>query len=219
MYRYLRGIYKGAAGESQGLIVIEVNGIGFEVMVPPLVEQEIGAAWAVDDALMLYVSAQTGRDQPWPLLFGFLRPEEREFWELLTTVPRMGGKGAARAMAVPVWQIAQAIQDGNKLFLDNLPGVTLDGAEKLVAALRKKVAAYARPPADAATPDGKPAPVSAQQELRDDAVQLLAVMGVKRPDAERAVVQILSRRDELEIVSVQDVITAYLRAHQQGARP
>ena len=52
-------------------------------------------------------------------------------------------------MAVPIDRIAQAIQDGNKPFLDALPGVTLDGAEKMVASLRKKVAPFVQPSAPA----------------------------------------------------------------------
>jgi len=49
----------------------------------------------------------------------------------------------------------------------------------------------------------------------DDAVSLLVVMGVKRPDALRAVEQLLSTRDEIS--TVQDVITEYFRMQRSGA--
>ena len=213
MYSYLRGVYKGQPAEGCGVVLLEAAGVGYEVLVPPVVEQEIAATCRVDEPLLLHVSAHAGRDQPWPVLFGFLHPEEKAFWELLKSVPRVGGKGAARAMAVPVPRIAQAIQDGNKAFLDGLPGVTAEGAEKMIAALRKKVAAFARPAPPAATPGGGP---SAADEMREDAVAVLAAMGVKRFEAQKAVDELLASRDDL--VSVQDLITAYFRAHQ-AVRP
>src|SRR6185503_1553424 len=109
MYSYLRGSYRGPSPGGDGAILLEVGGIGYEVILPPIVEGEIGTTCQPDDPLLLYVSAQSGRDQPWPILFGFLTTEQRAFWELLKSVPRVGGKGAARAMVVPIEQIAGAI--------------------------------------------------------------------------------------------------------------
>ncbi len=210
MYSYLRGTYKGQEAEGGGAVILEVGGIGYEILVPPIVEQEITATYQAEDALRLYVSPQASRDQPWPTLFGFLRPEERALWELLRSVPRLGGKGAARAMAVPVASIARAIHEGNKAFLDGLPGITLDGAEKMVASLRKKVGPFLEVDRPSVA---RRAPTRAE-ELREDAVQLLVVMGVKRPDAQRGVDQLLSSREDL--VGVQDIITEYFRTLQNA---
>ena len=168
--------------------ILDVNGVGYEVIVPPIVAQEIEATCQQEQALRLYVSAQSGRDQPWPILFGFLRPREKAFWELLKSIPRVGGKGAARAMSVPIEHIAEAIQEGNKAFLDGLPGVTVDGAEKMIASLRKKVGPFVE------VREQRVAPARRRTEaddVLDDAVALLVVMGVKRPDAQRGVEQLL----------------------------
>lgn len=213
MFSYLSGQYKGPLTQGGGAVLLEVNGIGYEVVVPPVVEHEIEGTCAVDEPLLLYVSAQSGRDQPWPVLFGFLRPEERSFWELLKSVPRIGGKGAARAIVVPVPEVARAIHEGNKGFLDALPGITLEGAEKIIASLRKKVGPFLEADSPARSPLG-----SRASELRQDAVDLLVVMGVKRLDAQRGVEQLLSSRPDL--VGVQDLITEYFRApHRVGAGP
>jgi holliday junction DNA helicase RuvA len=207
VYAYLRGVYKGHSPD--GGVVLEVGGIGYEIVVPPIVEQEV-ANYTIDDALLLYVSPQASRDQPWPTLFGFLRPEERAFWELLRSVPRFGGRLAARAMAVPIENLAQAIQQGNKAFLDELPGVTLDGAEKMIASLRKKVAPFVRPVAQAS------ARVAASGGIREDVVNALVHMGLRRLDAERGVDDLLATRDDL--VTVQDLLTEYLRAYRSAGR-
>ena len=108
MYSYLRGTYKGQAPDDTEAILIEVSGIGYEAIVPPIVMQEIAAGYQEDDPLLLYVSTQSGRDTPWPILFGFLTPRQKAFWELLISVPRVGGKLAARAMSTPIEAIAEA---------------------------------------------------------------------------------------------------------------
>src|SRR2546429_8807558 len=147
MYAYLRGVYQGHVADSDETILLEVAGIGYEVIVPPIVEREISAGYPVESELVLYVSAQSGRDQPWPVLFGFLSAEQKAFWQLLISVPRVGGRVAARAMVSPIENIAGAIQQANRAYLDGLPGVTLEGADKIIASLRKKRAPFVQPAA------------------------------------------------------------------------
>src|SRR5580704_14355501 len=45
-----------------------------------------------------------------PRLIGFLRPEDKKFFELFITVKGIGPKKALRALAVPINQIARAIE-------------------------------------------------------------------------------------------------------------
>lgn len=212
MYSYLRGIYKGHVSDTDEAIVVEVAGIGYEVFVPPIVAQEVAATAQLDDALQLYVSAQAGRDQPWPVLFGFLTPQQKAFWQLLTSVPRVGGRVAARAMVAPIENIAGAIQQANRVYLDGLPGITLEGADKIIASLHKKVGPFVQ----AAQPQERPSRArrGEAEEMRDDAIAVLIQMGLKRPEAQRGVDHLLASRDD--ITSVQDIITEYLRASPPG---
>ncbi|MDQ6675492.1 MAG: hypothetical protein M3069_32980 [Chloroflexota bacterium] len=207
MYSYLRGIYKGHAAQGDESILVEAAGIGYEVFIPPIVDQEISATYQDDDPLVLHVSTQSGRDQPWPTLFGFLTPRQKAFWELLVSVPRVGGKVAARAMVVPIEGIAEAIQRGDRVFLDGLPGITLDGADKMIASLRKKVGPFVQPASAVVMPTVRR---SESEGMREDAVSLLVVMGIKRPEAQRGVDQLLASRED--IISIQDIVTEYFRA-------
>jgi Holliday junction DNA helicase RuvA len=215
VYSYLRGVYKGHAENDFESVIVEVSGIGFQAIVPPIVDQELNATYHDDDPIVLYVSTQSGRDQPWPTLFGFLTPRQKAFWELLISVPRVGGKLAARAMVTPIEGIAEAIQSGNRAFLDGLPGVTLDGADKLIASLRKKVAPFVEPTViRPSVPAGRK---SEADEMRDDAVTLLIQMGLKRIEAQRGVDLLLSTRED--IVSIQDIVTEFFRAqHARNER-
>ena len=211
MYSYLRGLYKGHAPDNEEAIIVEATGIGYEVFVPPIVDQEVSATYQLDDGLVLHVSAQSGRDQPWPVLFGFLTARQKSFWQLLISVPRVGGRVAARAMVAPVETIAEAIQQGNRAYLDGLPGITLDGADKMIASLRKKVGPFMQPAARVVVPRVR---LNEADEMREDAIAILMQMGLKRLEAQRGVDQLLAARDD--VVSVQDIVTHFLRS--QAAR-
>ena len=211
MYSYLRGLYKGHAPDNEEAIIVEATGIGYEVFVPPIVDQEVSATYQLDDGLVLHVSAQSGRDQPWPVLFGFLTARQKSFWQLLISVPRVGGRVAARAMVAPVETIAEAIQQGNRAYLDGLPGITLDGADKMIASLRKKVGPFVQPAARVVVPRVR---LNEADEMREDAIAILMQMGLKRLEAQRGVDQLLASRDD--VVSVQDIVTHFLRS--QAAR-
>jgi holliday junction DNA helicase RuvA len=216
MFSYLRGIYKGNAPEKFESIIVEVSGVGYEMIVPPIVQEELNASYQEDEPIQMWVSTQSGRDQPWPILFGFLTPRQKAFWELLVSVPRVGGKLAARAMVAPIEAVAEAIQDGNRVFLDGLPGITLDGADKIIASLRKKVGPFVQP--SSSRVPSHPAVRTEADEIRDDAVALLVVMGIKRPEAQRGVDQLLATRED--VISIQDIVTEYFRAeHAHSQRP
>jgi Holliday junction resolvasome RuvABC DNA-binding subunit len=215
MYAYLRGVYKGHASESDETILLECGGIGYEVIVPPIVEHEISVSYPVESEMVLFVSAQSGRDQPWPVLFGFLTSDQKAFWQLLTSVPRVGGRIATRAMVVPIEAIAEAIQQSNRAFLDGLPGITLEGADKIIASLRKKVAPFVQSAARPAVA-GRRRPEA--DEIREDAIAILMQTGLKRPEAQRGVDQLLATRDD--ITTIQDIVTEFFRAqHARSLGP
>ena len=196
----LRGTYRGRSADG---IVVDVNGVGYEVVLPPIVEQELGAM-SDGRALDLRIAYIATRDNPIPVLYGFARDEERQFWDLLRSVSRVGPKSAARAMVLPINRIAEAIRDQNTHLVDSLPGISAAGAEKIVATLRKKVGPFA---ALEELP-GPEAPTS-DDELKRLAVDLLVEMGIRRPDANRAVTRLLEGSPELR--TVEDIVMEYFK--------
>ena len=200
MIAALRGVYRGRSGDA---IVVDVAGVGYEVVLPPIVEQGLGEL-TEGMPLDLRIAYLATRDQPTPILYGFAREEERQFWLLLKSVNRVGPKGAARAMVLPINRIAQAIQEQNTRLVDSLPGISAAGAEKIVATLRQKVGGFAALEETAAAP----APAT-DDELKRLAVELLVEMGVRRPDATRDVTRLLKARPELR--AIEDVVVEYFR--------
>ena len=121
-----------------------------------------------------------------------------------TQLRNIGPKSAARAMVLPINRIAQAIQEGNRQLVDSLPGVSAEGADKIIASLRKRVAPFAALAEAAASP-----PPASDDELERLAVSLLVEMGIKRADAARDVGRLL--RDRPDLRAVEDLVMEYFR--------
>jgi len=200
MIAALRGTYRGRSGDG---IILDVGGVGYEVMLPPIVEQALGT---LDEgqALELRIAYVATRDNPIPVLYGFARDEERQFWDLLRSVSRVGPKSAARAMVLPINRIAEAIRDQNTHLVDSLPGISAAGAEKIVATLRRKVDPFAALE-EVASPGLPPS----DDELKRLAIDLLVEMGIRRPDASRAVVKLLEADPPPR--TVEDVVMEYFK--------
>lgn len=202
MIASLRGTVEATISEG---VILNVNGVGYEVFLPPVVAQAIQDQ-SSDEPIELKIAAMATRDAPLPVLYGFLHEEEKQFWQLLRSVPRVGPKGAARAMVLPINRIAVAIKEGNRNLIDNLPGVSADGADKIITALRKKVDPYATL-ADTEVSSGNA--VDSRDELLSVSIALLVQMGIRRSEASEAVRRLLESQPEL--ASVEDVVTEYFR--------
>jgi len=74
-----------------------------------------------------------------PRLIGFFSAQEREFFELLTTVKGIGTRKALRAMAVAPAVIARAIATRDTAALTKLPEIGKRMAETVIAELHGKV--------------------------------------------------------------------------------
>jgi Holliday junction DNA helicase RuvA len=116
-----------------------------------------------------------------PRLIGFLRPADKRFFQLFTTVKGIGPKRALRTLAVPPGRIARAIEARDARFLIELPEIGKRLAELIVAELAGKMMEFVDGgPAVASTPRAAARPPEEQ-----DAIDAAAALGLPRPDAER----------------------------------
>ncbi len=113
-----------------------------------------------------------------PRLIGFLRPEDKQFFQLFITVKGIGPKRALRALVQPTGQIAAAIEAKNARYLVELPEIGKRMAELIVAELAGKAAPFAL-----AGP--APAAFSAHSEIESEALDAAVQLGIPRPEAER----------------------------------
>src|SRR5206468_12981141 len=89
---------------------------------------------------------------------------DKEFFEKLITVKYIGPMVAARALALPVAELAGAIARQDEKFLRGLPGIGPQKAKNIVAQLQGKVAkfALARSDAEAEPITAAPAPIGVE---------------------------------------------------------
>ncbi|HEV8309936.1 MAG TPA: Holliday junction branch migration protein RuvA [Methylomirabilota bacterium] len=181
-------------------MVVESAGVGYEVVLPPVVREGLGEAVAADGdeaselALVIYYHAS--RDQPRPVLIGFARELEREFFERLITVKDVGPLVAARALVAPVSEIADAIVRKDERFLRRLPGIGPQKCRNIIAQLEGKVAKYALMPRE--TPSRPP--VERDHDEVGEVVRevLVRQLGLRPGEADQAIREALARRPGLE---------------------
>jgi Holliday junction DNA helicase RuvA len=180
-------------------IVLGVGGVGYEIFLPPTVMRQVdrGDEGSSGGELALVIYYHATRDQPRPVLIGFTADLDKEFFEKLITVKDIGPMVAARALAVPVGELAAAIARQDEKFLRALPGIGPQKAKNIVAQLHGKVAKFALAREESAAP-APPAAASPDVEgLRElvwevlvkqlghrpgEASQLISDALVRRPD-------------------------------------
>lgn len=189
MIGYLRG---RVLRRGDGLVLLDAGGVGYEVSLPPVVEAALPAS---DDAtpLELFISYHATANQPRPVLVGFLREVEQEFFERFITVDGLGPTKALRAMVHPVHEIADAIERRDAGYLRRLPGIGGRTAEKVIAALHGKMGKYALLRESAG-------PVRAEEpDFKEEVIEVLTrQLGHRAAEARRMVDEALRRAPHLD---------------------
>ena len=166
----------------EDFVILDVNGVGYQVHCSPRTLQELPAAGA---PVTLAIETHVREDQI--RLFGFLLDGEREWFRLLQTVQGVGAKVALSVLGtLKPADLASAIALRDKAMVARAPGVGPKVAERIVTELKDKAPAHAQlDPAVvrlSGALDGRraPQPVS-------DAVSALVNLGYGQPQAAAAI--------------------------------
>jgi Holliday junction DNA helicase RuvA len=185
----------------EGRVILESAGVGYEVVLPPIVARGLEGLEAGDDTeaaeLELVIYYHATRDQPRPVLIGFAHALEREFFERLITVKDVGPLVAARALVQPIPEIADAIVRKDERFLRRLPGIGPQKCRNIVAQLEGKVAKYALLPRaeEAPRPPPRDEGDNVGALVRD---VLVRQMGLRPGEADQAIRDALARRPDID---------------------
>ena len=129
------------------LLLIEANGIGYEVITAKAVLANLSAQGKLqlDQPIQLitYHYHQVEPSRSFPVLIGFSNEVERDFFEQFITVSGVGPRAAVRALAIPISTIAKAIDRGDIVVLKSLPGIGIQRAREIIAKLQGKVGKFA----------------------------------------------------------------------------
>ena len=177
--------------KEENRILLLVNQIGYEILMPEIVMETLNAT-AVGDDLSLYIYHQQTERQPKPILIGFNLEIEKEFFEYFISVEDIGPMKAVKALNLSIREIARAIEDKDIDRLRQLKGVGNRTAQKIVATLEGKMDKFAliRPETEKRLPD---TPDVAEQVME----VLVSQLGYKTSDAKRLVSEALHRNDNI----------------------
>jgi holliday junction DNA helicase RuvA len=175
---------------ADGMLVIDVGGVGYEVMVP------LGTVGRlVADAGVVTVFVHTHVREDALLLYGFASLEDRAAFRLLTGISAIGPKIAMSILgSLSLSDLAVAVTRSETARLTKIPGVGKKTAERIVLELKDKLigpkVALTMPNAGAV-----PAP-TAKAELIHSA---LTRMGFRPAEAERAIASLGARVESAPI--------------------
>lgn len=168
--------------ELDGSTVIEVGGVGYEVVTPigTLGRAERNEAGEV----LLFVHTHVREDAF--ELYAFASIAERTAFRTLISISKVGPKLALSVLgAVSVQELAELVERSQIGPLTKIPGVGKKTAERMVLELEGKLVGMARSAAAPRTPGTSVVPSSLGQA--STVVDALVRMGFKNIEAERAV--------------------------------
>lgn len=124
-----------ARDAAQGVVVLNVSGVGYEVRVSLQTLAEVGD---LDELCTLWIYTYVREDQL--QLYGFASPAEKRLFLLLNSVPKVGPKHALAALGgFPFAELVDHLRQGRHDQLQKIPGIGKKTAEQILLSLGDKV--------------------------------------------------------------------------------
>jgi holliday junction DNA helicase RuvA len=168
-------------------VLVDRDGLGYEVLVPAYLamqmQDRVGQPVTLHTMDYLEGSATSGNLVP--RLAGFASVAEKAAFQQLLGVKGFGVRKALKALAVPIGQVAAAIEQGDTISLSRLPGIGKRSAEQIVATLRGKLTAIALEDKILGKTSGVTGRLQAALDKAQlDALQVMVAWGDRHSDAE-----------------------------------
>src|SRR5215203_5401672 len=178
MIALLRG---SLVDKSASRLVVDVNGVGYEVLVPLSTFYGLGDAGA---AVTLRIHTHVREDVI--ALYGFGTRLEQDLFERLIAISGVGPKLALAVLSgIEPAELIRAVRTQDVARLTRIPGVGKKTAERIGLELKDRLPASLEASGPAAPPS------SPADQLRDDLLSALVNLGYHRPLAEKAVEKVL----------------------------
>lgn len=179
-------------------IVVENNGVGYEILVPGSVIQALPPR-GNEVKIFTYTHVREDALQ----LFGFLTKDGLEMFKLLIKVNGVGPKGALGILtALDTDALRLAIISDDSKAIARAPGIGSKTASKVILELKDKIAMEDVLPDDT----GFDAVEAPDLSVRDSAIQALTALGYSSSQAVSAV-----RKVQQEGMSVEEILKQSLK--------
>ncbi len=128
-------IYGEITHRGEGFVVIDVNGIGYQVNVTRPVLQELTKK---KEKVKLHTYLNVREDAL--TLYGFTTPSELEMFKLLISVTRVGPQIALNVLSqIKIEELAGAIIHEDEKILTSISGIGPKNAKRLILELKDKI--------------------------------------------------------------------------------
>jgi Holliday junction DNA helicase RuvA len=187
------------AEKTPGRIVLDVQGVGYDVQVPLSTFYVVGELGA---AVTLRVHTHVREEVI--ALYGFATPLEQALFERLIAISGIGPKLALAVLSgIEPPDLLRAIRAQDVARLTAIPGVGKKTAERIGLELKDRLPASLQTVADSLEP---PAP---EDQLREDLLSALVNLGYQRNPAEKAIDRVLKESSQAPF---DEALRAVLRA-------
>lgn len=188
--------------------IIENGALAYQVLVPRASLAELQKR--VGDEITLftqqYIEGNPNTGNLIPRIVGFLTESERDFFNTLVKVKGISTRKALRAMSLPAYQIAAAIEHGDEKLLASLPEIGRRTAAQIVAQLRGKMQPFL-------VPSALPPMTAEMDDAQKVALQILVQWGDRRADAQSWIARAVLENDELR--EPDEIVRAAYRLKQR----
>jgi Holliday junction DNA helicase RuvA len=189
-------------------VIIDVHGLGFDVLVPQTVlDSLVNIPPEEDVSLVIYFYFQIGPSRSTPVLIGFNNELEREFFESFITVASIGPKSAVKALIYPFSQIARAIDMGDEKLLKSLPGVGPRKVKEIIAKLQGKL--YKFSTGEEETEKVSKTPVFISSDIKDEALAVLLQLQFNKNEALKKIEKVFQTKPDVK--TSEELINLILR--------
>lgn len=178
-------------------IVINCNGVGYEVLVPTQTRFDLDHAKHEVVTLATHLVIKEDSHS----LFGFSTHRDRDLFRVLITVSGIGAKTALGILSCySSGEVAEIITEKNVAALTKVPGIGKKGAEKMIVELDKKVQPFVY--VDPAEKER----MSQAESSQKDALEAMMSLGFREKDAQKAIEAVF-----MDGMSVSEVTRAALK--------
>ena len=191
---------KGALTEvTPAQAVVETGGIGYlrniSLNTYTAIQEKKDVKLYVHEVLMT-----GGRDDSMTL-YGFATKQEREIYRMLITVSGVGSNTARMILsATSATELVNIISTGNEKALKSVKGIGLKTAQRIIVDLRDKMASNGM--IQDITMQGTVAQAAVNNEVRDEAVGALTMLGFSPAPSAKVVTEILQQNPAMPVEQV-----------------
>ena len=190
MFDYLRG---ALADKSSHAVTLDCGGVGYRVNISLQTHAALPASGEVKVFIHYHVNGQDNV----PALFGFATRQEREVFELLTSVQGVGTNTARIILgSLSSGELAAAVTQEREDVFRKVKGVGPKTAKRIILDLKEKIArVLGEGDAGAIGALGTPA---SENPARAAALQALVALGYQKIPAQRALNRVAKAQPELD---------------------